>query len=120
MIKALKVAKQLNVKVIEDTTIRTGTFNFSENKITVNPNKVTPYIILHELGHFLYGFGCCHEHDEYIAHGIALGLANAHDIHITNADKHIIDCYAGWSSHESCGAIEQLKKLKPKRNSIHG
>jgi len=91
-----------------------GEYSYGK-KITVGKNP-TNFTVLHEIGHVIARYGCCREHDEYIASGIAIGLAKAFDIPLEKGYHKRIDVYAGWSKHESCGAIEQ-RKNNEKRNS---
>lgn len=67
------------------------------------------YDILHEIGHCIHGYGCCKEHDEYIVHGIAIGLAKAFNIKLSKLDLKRISIYAGSSSPLACP--ERTKKI---------
>lgn len=111
--KILKICKKFRIK-IEESDNDSCYYEFPKKKIYITKNA-SNYNILHEIGHCIYGFSCCREHDEYIAHGIAVGLARAYNIKLHGGYKSLIDCYAGWSSHKSCGAIEKRKKEEKKK-----
>ncbi len=93
--QALKLAKKLGVKVWDNTTVHSASWSHGM-QIEVNLKKQKgAYPILHELGHVFMGYGCCREHDEYIAHGFAFGLAKALNIKIPKKVMRDCDCYAG-------------------------
>ncbi len=107
--QALKLAKKLGVKVWDNNTVKSASWSHGM-QIEVNMKKQKgAYPILHELGHVFMGYGCCREHDEYVAHGFAFGLAKAFNIKIPKKVMKDIDVYAGRSSHKACGAIENRK-----------
>ena len=109
--KALGLALELNIKIVESNE-----FPFKgqwmKGRTIYLRKDATPYTILHEIGHVICGYGCCREHCEYMAHGAALALAKILKIKLSKKEKECIDVYAGYSSHESCGAIEQQKNAK--------
>lgn len=74
------------------------------------------YTILHELGHCLSGYGCCREHDEYIAHGIAIGLANIYKIDFDDPPNVYIDSYAGKFNHGCLSIKSNNIKLETDKN----
>lgn len=125
--KSLRVAKELNVivKFIGDAPINkkglnqtfkidslesTGYWPGHGRTIFINPKVANNYTVLHEIGHVINGMMCCREHCEYAAHGAAIALAKAYNIKLEKHDKYSVDCYAGRSSREACGAIEMQKK----------
>jgi len=114
--KIKSLIKKFRIKIILDPEYRNEQGTYTHGREIIIGNKPNNYTLLHEIGHVIYGYGCCREHDEYIAHGIAIGLAKALDIPLGPHYKRIIDCYAGRSSHESCGAIEQRRKKECKKS----
>lgn len=70
------------------------------------------YAILHELGHMLTcEYGCCREHDEFMAHGFAIGFGRLLGYDFTDDESHdSMSGYVGYS--ERCprkeGASEQF------------
>jgi len=109
--KVLALAMQLKITVIQAPDFPFKGQWSKGKKIHIR-NDATPYTILHEIGHVICGYACCREHCEYMAHGAALALAKILDIKLTKQEKQSIDVYAGFSSHKSCGAIEQIKNAK--------
>jgi len=109
--QALKIAKNLKINAILDNSISSrATYNHG-NKFKYR-DDATAYDILHEIGHIISGYGCCREHDEYISHGIALGIAKISNMELGENIHKIIESYAGRSSHIGCGAIDnELPKV---------
>lgn len=65
--------------------------HFDSKGITVRDWRDT-YALLHEIGHQLtVGVSCCREHDEFMAHGFAIGLGAlmGHDFTGDESDVHI-------------------------------
>lgn len=74
------------------------------------------YDILHEIGHLVCGYSCCREHAEFEAHGAAKVIARVLGIPIDlKVAEEAMGCYAGFSAHEGCGRIAQVKKDARKR-----
>jgi len=122
ILKSFKIAKKFKIAI--KYTNEEHSYYQCGRTIYLSKN-FTAYTVLHEIGHVLYKYGCCREHDEYIAHGIALGLAKAYNIKLPeyswpknkpNKDgiHCIIDYYAGQSSRRGCPAVQKDKKRKKK------
>lgn len=109
--QALEIAKKLGVKVWNNFTVKSASWSHGK-QIEVNLKKQKgAYPILHELGHVFMEYGCCREHDEYIAHGFAFGLAKAHGIKIPKKVMRDIDSYAGRTiMAKACPAYIKNKK----------
>ncbi len=109
IMKALEVAKKFSITVIVNSNLKARGHYSWGRKIEIRPDA-DAYAILHEVGHMIAGYGCCREHDEYIAHGIAIGLSKANRIKIPKKRLLEIDVYAGRTSHDGgCAAIERWK-----------
>ncbi len=108
------IANSLGVKLVLFKSDKGGGYYDSGKRIYIDPKKADKYTVLHEIGHALYGYGCCTEHDEFVAHGFALALAKINKIKLRKASKDLIYLYAGWSSRKACGAIE-INKEKQKK-----
>ena len=108
--KALEIAKKFKIKVETNPELNARAHYEGGRTIEIRPDA-DAYAILHEIGHVIAGYGCCREHDEYIAHGIAIGLAKMLGIKILKKRLLDIDVYAGRTSHNGgCAAIEQWKR----------
>ena len=59
-------------------------------------NKCEEIDLLHEIGHHIYGYDCCREHDEFAATGIAVCLATMLNIDQGNLLERMSE-YAGRS-----------------------
>jgi hypothetical protein len=102
--KSYEIAKKLKVKIKFDKNLEVpGRWEIGKT-ILINPKKATEYVVLHEIGHSICGYVCCKEHAEYIAHGVALGLAKLHEIKIPKKELKLIDEYSGIS--ESCAVYD--------------
>jgi hypothetical protein len=104
--KVVGLMDKIGVKVAYDTEMKDAGRWQGDGTILINPENADTYTILHEIGHFICGWGCCREHCEFEAHGAAKALARAEGIKIDlkDAEKRM-DTYAGWSSHQACGRI---------------
>lgn len=59
-------------------------------------NKCEEIDLLHEIGHHIYGYDCCREHDEFAATGIAICLATMLNINHGDLRERMSE-YAGFS-----------------------
>lgn len=111
VLKSLEVAEKIGIKIVFNKEISKGTWTKGK-VIEINPDTATEYVVLHEVGHAIFGYGCCREHCEYVAHGIAIGLAKVFNIRIPRKELALIDGYAGRSKHIACGAITDCSDVK--------
>lgn len=80
--KLMKVIKRYSIKFTIDKSQKArGHTNGIDPIIILSPN-FDLYSILHEIGHIITGYGCCREHEEYISHGIAIGIAESMNINL--------------------------------------
>lgn len=96
--RAKQVAQCFGINVIEKSDLKgSARWYHGENRIFINSRRADFMDILHEIGHFIIGTRCCREHDEYLAHGVAIGLAKSKGFIISQEDVDRIDYYANWS-----------------------
>ena len=97
MWKARRWIEERGVGFQNDSKLPTaGRWNGDPTIIFINPEKeVTAYVVLHEYGHILNGYGCCREHDEFKAHGSAVAIARILEIDLGET---YIENYVGWSA----------------------
>ena len=96
MWKAKRWVEEQGVSFDTDYELPTGgQWRGDESLIWLNSHKtITAYVILHEYGHLLNGYGCCREHDEFKAHGSAVAIASILGIDLGDT---FIENYVGWS-----------------------
>jgi hypothetical protein len=114
MRKCLLIAKQLGFEPIFNKNLATKA-HYDKGSSFFYRFDASSYDILHEIGHCIMGYGCCKEHDEYIAHGIAIGIAKIKDIKLSQSNLNNISVYAGSSSPLACpnrtkNNIQSVKK----------
>lgn len=118
MEKAIKLAKILNIKLNIDKNYEfIAEVNINKKIITYNPNTIKPIYLLHEIAHIICGYRCCKEHAEFEAHGGSKVLATILEISIDDINdiEKGMNGYAGWSSHEECGRIQEKNTMKNKK-----
>ena len=100
------------IKMVIDPHLECRGHTDGVNPIIYLRPSIQIYAVLHEIGHLISGYGCCREHEEYITHGIAIGLAIAFKIDLNIDVYEEIAAYAGRSSHKACAIIERESKKK--------
>jgi hypothetical protein len=66
----------LGFKIVIDKSMNaTAQWRFGKIIYVKSINNITDMTILHEIGHYYNGYDCCRFHDEWRAHGFAVGIA---------------------------------------------
>ena len=87
MLRAFLTAKFLGAKfqITEDLETR-GAYSKGIIYLRRDAEAIT---VLHEIGHHLTGRGCCREHEEFMAHGVCIVLANFLGIYYGDIDRNM-------------------------------
>ena len=76
----------------------------------IDITKKDAFNLLHEVGHVIIGYGCCREHCEYLAQGVAVGLSKAYDIKYTQKDVDFVGIYSEYTKEGNCEFSQKRKE----------
>tara|TARA_B100000029_G_scaffold437930_1_gene453434 strand:- start:600 stop:977 length:378 start_codon:yes stop_codon:yes gene_type:complete len=112
MLRAFIVAKLFGAKFkIRDDLKTRGAYSKGIIYLRRDAEAIT---VLHEIGHHLAGRGCCREHEEFMAHGVCIALANFLGIYYGDIDRNM----TSYATLEDCSRIKDKKAWAKTSQSI--